>query len=311
MKEKKDIIKVDMIRVAGDAAPFILVAYVDKDANEHQGVMLIDSGSGQNILSCEMTNQLAPLCKREGETSSITTVSSDVVTMNKVNFSFVMGGKQFHEVFCISGNVLPVRKLGNFPVVGVLGNYFLLKHGLVIDFSDYTLHTSTITEDNFSISDCEFFFPMEKGMKYFGLPIVLLSNSEEAALAIADTGASHNQIASLTIDELGMDCNYLGEKDLVEGIGGSIEAEEAHVKFNLGSLTEDGGVEIPCQEPFKVSPNFFLTPKEGHCDENGEQLPPLEALIGSPFMAREKWVLDFDTLIIYKLREKNKLWKAV
>ena len=153
----------------------------------------------------------------------------------------------------------------------------------------------------------------EKGLasdEKFGYPFDPEAVANLARI-IADTGASHNQIASLTIEELGMDCNYLGEKDLVEGIGGSIEAEEAHVKFNLGSLTEDGGVEIPCQEPFKVSPNFFFSPREGQCDEYGEQLPPLEALIGSPFMAREKWVLDFDTLIIYKLREKSKLWKAV
>ena len=300
--KKENNIRVEMIRVNGDFAPFIQIGFVDKDANEHIGVMLIDSGSDQSILSCEVAGQLAPLCKQEGETSNISTISNNEVTMSKTQFSFAMGGKLFHEVFCICGTELPIRMLGKMPVIGIIGNIFMRKHRLAIDYRDYTLHTSTACEDITSISDCDFFFPMEKGMKYFALPIVLLSHNEESILAIADTGASHNQIALSTIEGRGMDCQFLGEKDVIKGMGGSIETEEAILKFNLGSLTEDGGIEIPCQEQFKVTPNYLLQPEEGQCDENGEQLPPVEALIGSPFMAKENWVLDFGANIIYKCR---------
>lgn len=300
--KKGNNIRVEMIRVNGDLAPFIQVGYVDKDANEHTGVMIIDSGSDQSILSCDVAGQLAPLCKKEGETSNFSTISNNEVTMSKTQFSFAMGGKQFHEVFCVSATELPIRMLGKMPVIGIIGNIFMRKHRLAIDYRDYTLHTSTACEDITSISDCDFFFPMEKGMKDFALPIILLSHNEESILAIADTGATHNQIALPTIEGRGMDCQFLGEKDAIKGMGGSIETEEAILKFNLGSVTEDGGIEIPCQEQFKVSPNYFILPEEGQCDENGEQLPPVEALVGSPFMAKEKWVLDFGANIIYKCK---------
>lgn len=301
MKKENDI-RVKMIRVNGDVAPFVQVYFVDKDANEQTGVMVIDSGSDQSILSFEVVNQLGPHCKKANETSNITTISNDVITLSKAKFSFVMGGQQFREKFCISDRALPVTMLGNMPVIGLLGNIFMQKHRLVIDYRDYTFHTSTICEENFSISDCEFFFPMEKGLKYFGIPIVCLSHSEEGLLAIADTGASHNQIASQTIEKRKMECQFLEEKDIIKGLEGNIETEEAIVKFNLASVTEEGGIEIPRQEQFKVSSNYFITPEEGQCDESGEQLLPVEAIIGSPFMAKENWVLDFGANIIYKCK---------
>lgn len=297
--------RVQMIRVNGDAAPFIQVGYVDKDANEYIGVMLIDSGSNQSILSYEAAGRLTPLLKKEGETSIFSTISNDEIAMNKIQFSFIMGGKLFNEVFFVNDGVLPISLLGNTPVIGILGNIFMLKHRLVIDYSDYTLHVSTVTGENFSISNCDFFFPIEKGMKDFALPIVLLTHNKESILAIADTGATHNQIAMPTIEKRGIDCLFLGEKDIIKGMGGNIETVEAIVKFNLGSLTGEGVIEIPYQENFKVSPYFFLPPGDGEC---GEPFPPVEALIGSPFMAKEKWVLDFGALIIYKLRKQNKRW---
>ena len=39
MKKENDI-RVSMYRVKGDAAPFVLVDYMDKDAQEHTGVMM-------------------------------------------------------------------------------------------------------------------------------------------------------------------------------------------------------------------------------------------------------------------------------
>jgi len=55
-----------------------------------------------------------------------------------------------------------------------------------------------------------------------------------------------------------------------------------------------------------VLPHTLLSTEEGQCDENGNELPPIVSLIGSPFMSRENWVLDFGARIIYKRKaEKN------
>lgn len=49
MEKKKDI-KVGLIWLQENAAPFIEVGYVDKNFNEHKGIMLIDTDSNSNIL---------------------------------------------------------------------------------------------------------------------------------------------------------------------------------------------------------------------------------------------------------------------
>ena len=53
MKIEKDI-RVEMVRMEGDVAPFVQVDYMDKDAQDHTGLMLLDSGSTVNVLSSEM-----------------------------------------------------------------------------------------------------------------------------------------------------------------------------------------------------------------------------------------------------------------
>ena len=55
MKTKKEI-DVELVRIEGDLAPFVMVDYLDRDAHEYSGLLLIDSGSTANILSHEMSN---------------------------------------------------------------------------------------------------------------------------------------------------------------------------------------------------------------------------------------------------------------
>ena len=57
MKKESDI-RVEMFRVQGDFAPFVKVDYMDKDAQEHTGLMLLDSGSTSNVLFSEMAERL-------------------------------------------------------------------------------------------------------------------------------------------------------------------------------------------------------------------------------------------------------------
>ena len=308
--KKENVMRVKMFRVDGDYFPFVEVGYMDKDAQEHTGLMILDSGSDKSILSCDNVDFLYPLC-RKNKTTDIITSANTVVTLSHAEFSFVMGGKSFCEDFCVSNGELPLEQIGDLPTIGLLGNQFMQRHALAIDYRDFSVHTSTAEQEGFEVSDCDYFFPMEKGLKEFGIPIVLLSHDQEGFLAMADTGATHNMIASATINEIGLECRFLNEKDIVKGIDGEIEVDEAIVKFNLASLTEDEDVEIPRQEQFKVSPNYMIVPKEDWCDENGNQLPPVGALIGSPFMAKEGWVLDFGAQIIYKRKSSNHLKEAV
>ncbi len=309
MKNDKDI-RVNLYRVKGDAAPFVLVDYMDKDAQEHTGVMLLDSGCMGNILSNEMAECIGPLCKIEEEGTKLYSIAHEVMEAENVNFSFALGGTQFHEKFCITPKEMPIRIKG-IQVVGILGLRFMQKHGLVIDYSDFSCHTSDVNPQNLSISDCDFFFPMEPGLKGYGLPVVAFTQGNKDIVVLADTGATNNMIAEPTIVENNFSCMRTNEKDVMDGITGSVEVEEAIVKFTLLSVTENDVKEISCHSNFYLSPDYIFVPSKDYCNGDIEGLPPVEALIGSPFMARQGWVLDFGAEIIYKRRTEQVLKEAV
>lgn len=285
--------------MVGDVAPFVQVDYMDKDAHEHTGIILLDSGSTANILSPEMANCIGQLCKLEAK-DTISSIAEEVMDVDKVKFSFAFGGFQFHETFCISRQKLPIPVKG-MKVVGILGNQFLQKHQLVIDYSDHTLHTSMVSPHNLSSSDCSFFFPMEIGLKYYGLPVLPVKQNGRELVTLVDSGAIGNMITKKALVDNEFKCLYYNEKDTMMGITGEVDVEEAHVRFNMLSIDGDDVCEVSRHDRFSVLPcNIFTFEEE--CDENGEQMPPIEVLIGSPFMAKEGWILDFGAKIMYKLK---------
>ena len=309
MKKEKNI-RVDLYRVKGDAAPFVLVDYMDKDAEEHNGVMILDSGCMGNVLSHEMADNVAPLCKMEEEGTRLYSIAHEVTEAENVNFSFALGGIQFHEKFCITPKEMPIHIKG-MQVVGILGLRFMLKYGIAIDYSDFSCYTSDVTPKTLSISDCDFFFPMEPGLKSYGLPVVAFTQGDKEIVVLADSGATNNMIAEPTIVENNFHCHRTNEKDVMNGITGSVDVEEAIVKFTLSSVTENDVKKISCHSNFYLSPDYIFVPSKDYCDGDIEGLPPIEALIGSPFMARQGWVLDFGAMIIYKRKDVLDLKEAV
>ena len=62
---------------------------------------------------------------------------------------------------------------------------------------------------------------------------------------------------------------------------------------------------------FKVIPHYIYNLPQDSCDKDGEPLPPVEAVICSPFMAKEGWILDFGAEIIYRRKSTVLLKDAV
>ena len=290
----------------GDIAPFVKVDYLDRDAQEHSGLMLLDSGSNQNILTADMMSCVGDLSKRESEKGNIYTFDGVMVSVDYVNFSFAFGGSQFSEVFGISNINLP-KVIGELQIIGILGIAFMQQHNLVIDYDNFTIHTSDVNADNLRINDCDFFVPMSLGLKYYNMPLLFMYQNGKEIIALADTGASNNIVASQTITNNGFECQYLDDMDTIIGLAGSVDMKEAMVGFNLLTLKEDDVEVLSHNELFKMAPHYVYVPKEGECDENGKQLPPIEAIISAPFMAKEGWLLDFGSRIIYKKHQANVL----
>lgn len=311
--KKETKINVKMFRVVGDFAPMVRVDFMDKDAHEHSGLMILDSCSTVNVLSSEMANCIGILNKKDNENEDIITSTNIIVSLNRADFSFAFGGVQFHETFCINDHRLPHIK-GDLPLVGILGNKFMLKHRLVIDYSDFSIHNSNANPEILSVSDCELYVPMGYGLVYYGIPLLAITQGENQIFSMADTGASFNIIAKQTITDNGFECQYLGETDSISGLSGSeTEAMDAMVKYRIETMKDgDGSLDgISFKSKFKVISHYPYTPSQGSCDKNGNPLLPVEAIISSPFMAKEGWVLDFGADIVYKRKSAVLLKDAV
>ena len=310
MRNNEKNIRVEMFRVVGDMAPLVKVYFMDKNSEEHSGLFILDSVSNDNFLTIAIMGVVGDLCKKEGVTGRIYTISGEYVSVDYVGFSFAFGGNQFHEDFGINEGRLP-KMAGDLQIMGILGQQFMEKHHLVIDYSNFTIHTSDVSPKNLSIEDCDFFTPMEVGLKCYEMPLLYISQNGKVILALADTGASHNMLTSQTVIDNGFDCQFTEDIDIITGLAGDVQTNDAIVKFNLLTLKGNSVMALSHQELFKVVPHYIYTPKDGLCDEDGEQLPPVEAIICSPFMAKEGWILDFGAKIIYKRKEENDLKEAV
>ena len=87
MNNESKSIKVKMFRIVGDLAPIVRVDYVDKDAQVHSALMMLDSCSTINVLSSEMTNCIGILNKKDYENEDIITSTNTVVSLNRADFS--------------------------------------------------------------------------------------------------------------------------------------------------------------------------------------------------------------------------------
>ena len=293
-------IRVELVRTEGNVAPFVQVSYMDKDGQEHTGLFLLDSGSNENILSPEVVDSMGSLCTIVDGVKTIASMAQEVVKASQVSFPFVMGDNQFHETFCISNMSFPLEGM---TVIGILGNPFLRRNRLVIDFHDNTLHTSEISPSNFSILDCAFFFPMEMGLKFYRVPVLPVKQNGKELVTLVDTGANVNVISNQALTDNDFKYERLKDDDVIMGLSGQAAVNEAKVWFDLLLLYGNEITELSCCEYFKVLPDSIYTPHKGECDTNGEQLPPIEVVLGFPFMAREGWILDFDAKLIYKLKD--------
>lgn len=303
---KDERIRVEMIRMSHNYVPCIKVDYLDMDAKEHVGVMVMDSGSNENTL-CIETVERCMLSKADDTTTHLHVASNEVVDAENVMFSFAFGGHQFHEKLCYCKGMHEIP-VGDMPIIGILGNKFMQKYGLVIDYLDGSLHSSEVNPCNLAISDCEFFFPMEIGLSNYGLPVVDIRQNGNDIAMVADTGATNNAIAKQSLDEYAFSHSALESKSEVNGmVGNSVVADEAMVDFNLVTLKEKEHSEISFNEHFMVLPYYIIpSVKIENGDYKGEYLPPVEGIISSAFMAKHGWILDFGAKIIYKLKEPLK-----
>jgi len=283
--------------VEGNPLPYIKIQFKDMDGKRYSAFMLMDTGSNINILAAEMAALIDEDDWLEETSDEIVDVHGEVSELPQAMFNYEMDGQSFREQFVVESLVQP----DDVKIVGVLGNCFMQRHRLAIDYANMTVHTSNVTAEELNNGKYEFVIPIQYGLKHYNTPIFHIKGEKHSAVAVVDTGCDEFTITQRAIDECGISHQITGNTVEVTGSNGSVDGQECVLNF---SLTDHKGNNIGKQsfeETVEIIPIIPNVLEDGECDEDGKLLPPVDGMIGSPFIAKQKWILDFGEGAIYKM----------
>lgn len=177
--------------------PLVRAAFKGKNGKAYIGFMLIDTGSVFSILNKSIIPLLDVESIRRESQKSILSIQSASSTCYEVDLTFKMGGEKFDDVFYVNDNFDFDKVFDRF--IGIIGNSFLRKHKLTLDYSTETLRTS-----NGEISapkDYEYFFPMNFGLQCYDVPVVGLVNNDKEFVLVADSGANNTILTQHVVQD--------------------------------------------------------------------------------------------------------------
>ena len=293
-------INAKMIKVDEDVLPFVEIKFKGIDGKIYSALMLMDTGSNFNILATEMKVLIGKDDWLEESLDGVVNVANEVSELSQAKFKFEMDNQQFQEQFAfVDGQHL--IQIDDMMFVGILGNRFMQKYRLAIDYANMTVHTSNVTAEELNNGKYEFVIPIQYGLKHYNTPILHIKGEKHSAVAVVDTGCDEFTITQRAIDECGISHQITGNTVEVTGSNGSVDGQECVLNF---SLTDHKGNRIGKQsfeETVEIIPTIPNVLEDGECDEDGKLLPPVDGMIGSPFIAKQKWILDFGEVAIYKM----------
>lgn len=272
--------------------PFVEIKLKGIDGKIYSTLMLMDTGSNFNILATEMKVLIGKDDWLEESLDGVVNVANEVSELSQAKFKFEMDNQQFQEQFAfVDGQHL--IQIDDMMFVGILGNRFMQKYRLAIDYANMTVHTSNVTAEELNSEKYKFVIPIEYGLKYYNAPILHIKGKRHGAVVVVDTGCDEFTITQRAIDECGLNYRITGNTVEVTGSNGSVDGQECVLNF---SLTDHKGNQIGKQsfeETVEIIPTIPDVLEDGECDEEGKLLPPVDGMIGSPFMAKQKWTIDF------------------
>jgi hypothetical protein len=279
-------------------APFVKVEYLDQEANAHTALMIIDSGSDVNLLFQKM---MGTMCWKGIENKGkhfLNGIGGEWEEVEDVELNFTLDSLLCKEIFCVKDIDYP--QYMKYPVIGIIGTPFLCKYELALDYSDYSLHTSRVSTGQLPLHACEYFLPMNLEACGFHLPLLSLQLNGKEIVAVADSGSTANIVAEPSLRDSSVPFSFLGDGGKTVGVNGEIKTTQGEVPFSIISTSEDGKKEMKKAALFKIYHDYIST--STFIDEHSKstKVQTIDALLSSPFMASQGWVLDFGANIIYK-----------
>lgn len=279
--------KVDEIKM-----PFVISEVEDKDGNIRRGLFLIDTGSKDNLLDLKATDVIKDLAY-SGNTLDIMGVGGSKIVTKEASAQIILDGKTYEDTFYVTSGLNFDMFFGPNCVFGILGSNFLRKYKLTLDFSSRCLRDSQ-AENRLHLKGDAFLFPMKETFDAYGIPLVGIAKENEFYFCVADSGANVSVLSQVGIAGT-LEFEDTKSKGTISGIATSSEATKAVATFSLVSVDPKDEDTINCVESienFNILPcDYILKPEEG--------CPPISGLIGSSFMLKNGWVLDYKRGIIY------------
>lgn len=186
--------------------PIVKAAFKGKDAQIYIGVMMIDTGSVNCILSKSVLPYLNEDAAIDGKTMKIHSVQGRGVECQGYWLSFRIGNEVFSDTFYVNEN-MDFGQIFDGLFIGIIGHKFLRKNNMVLDHETETLHASAGSIEG-NPEDYAFFFPMSYGLKQYNIPVVGLVYGDEEYVMVADSGANESVITKHIMDDAGFCVRY-------------------------------------------------------------------------------------------------------
>ena len=280
-------------------SPIVKISYVSKCGKTAEGLVILDSCCSDNALSSTFADAAGVSFTEEG--TEIYTLGDQMVAAKVGQFNFSIGEESFSEKFNIQKDTI-----FDYPIIGILGNVFMQKCNLVIDYASRCVHNHPVTPATLRIADCNFFFPMQIGLVNYGIPVVaMVDRNGKARVMMTDSGSTNNVITQDALVKSGFSFEKTGEKDTLTTIAGVSDSEIVIMDFNLVSSSESeaGTKNLFYRDVFQMVDLPYIL--SGHCSEDGIEDPlgqDIDGVIGSAFMEKQCWVLDFGAKLVYQRR---------
>jgi len=277
--------------------PLVKAAFQGKDGNVYIGMMLIDTGSVDCILNKSVMQLLNDSAVKEGCKKRIYSIQSEGNECQAVDFTFKMGNEVFTDMFYVNDEIDFNHMFEGF--IGIVGHAFLTKHMLTLDYENETLHSSEGAYPD--PNGCEFFFPMEFGLKQYNIPVVGIISGDKEFVMVADSGANNTVLTKHVLDEAHLLIEGESENGSVTGFNNK-EMQTTIRKAEFCLLSIGGTEKEPKLCSYKDDVQVLdLHPHliENLKDSDGNDLLPISGLLSSAFMCEHRWVLDFGVGVMY------------
>ena len=113
--------------------PFVQIGVDD----ERSIIMLIDTGSNNNVMFDFAYQELKQMMKEEEGKSTLVGMGGESSPLNFVSGNFSICGKTYNMFFILQVDNEVGKRLSQeqgFPIAGIIGTNFMTEHGWIIDF---------------------------------------------------------------------------------------------------------------------------------------------------------------------------------